>query len=145
MTAPRVHLQKGTVKKRIRPGGSQRDVVYLGRPIAPWYMSPNAGGGGEVAGSQPKKTKHLRISLYQRKDNWLCTLNSEVQVSEYGGFLPKCMRRKQKRMDGIANLTLDLRFLKIVKITNIAYEYSNIKNDFRYFKWIGLLRIYENN
>jgi hypothetical protein len=28
---------------------SQRDVVYLGWPIAPSYMSPNAGGGG-VAG-----------------------------------------------------------------------------------------------
>jgi hypothetical protein len=25
--------------------GSQRDVVYLGLPIAPSYMSPNAGGG----------------------------------------------------------------------------------------------------
>ncbi len=28
-------------------GGLQRDVVYLGWPIAPSYMSPNAGGGGE--------------------------------------------------------------------------------------------------
>ncbi len=26
--------------------GSQRDVIYLGWPIAPTYMSPNAGGGG---------------------------------------------------------------------------------------------------
>ncbi len=26
--------------------GLQRDVVYLGWPIAPSYMSPNAGGGG---------------------------------------------------------------------------------------------------
>ncbi len=26
--------------------GSQRDVVYLGWPIAPSYMSPKAGGGG---------------------------------------------------------------------------------------------------
>ncbi len=26
--------------------GSERDVVYLGGPIAPCYMSPNAGGGG---------------------------------------------------------------------------------------------------
>ncbi len=30
--------------------GSQRDVVYLGWPIAPSYMSPNAGGGGELRG-----------------------------------------------------------------------------------------------
>ncbi len=32
--------------------GSQRDVVYLGWPMAPLYMSPNAGEEG-VAGSQP--------------------------------------------------------------------------------------------
>ncbi len=30
----------------------QRDVVYLGWPIAPSYMSPNAGRGGELRGSQ---------------------------------------------------------------------------------------------
>jgi hypothetical protein len=29
-----------------RPGGSQRDVVYLGWPIAPSYMSPNSRGCG---------------------------------------------------------------------------------------------------
>jgi hypothetical protein len=34
---------------------AQRDVVYFGRPIAPSYMSPNAGGGG-VAESQPMST-----------------------------------------------------------------------------------------
>jgi hypothetical protein len=32
------------------------DVVYLGWPIAPSYMSPNAGGGGCLAGSQPMNT-----------------------------------------------------------------------------------------
>ncbi len=30
--------------------GLQRDVVYLGWPIAPSYMSPNVGGGGEFRG-----------------------------------------------------------------------------------------------
>ncbi len=30
-------------------GGSQRDVFYLSWPIAPSYMSPNAGGRGAVA------------------------------------------------------------------------------------------------
>ncbi len=30
--------------------GLQRDVVYLSWPIAPSYMSPNAGGGGELRG-----------------------------------------------------------------------------------------------
>ncbi len=42
---------------RIGPcqGGLQRDVVYLGWPIALSDMNPNAGerGGGRVAGSQP--------------------------------------------------------------------------------------------
>ncbi len=32
------------------PRGLQRDVVYLGWPIAPSYMSPNAGRGGELRG-----------------------------------------------------------------------------------------------
>jgi|688.fasta_scaffold1456357_1 hypothetical protein len=36
--------------------GSQRDVVYLGCPIAPMYTSPNAGEVGEVAGSQLMST-----------------------------------------------------------------------------------------
>jgi hypothetical protein len=35
--------------RRLRRG-SQRDVVYLGRPIAPSYLSPFAGGGGELRG-----------------------------------------------------------------------------------------------
>jgi hypothetical protein len=30
--------------------GSLRDVVYLGWPIAPSYMSPNVGGGGGCVG-----------------------------------------------------------------------------------------------
>jgi hypothetical protein len=35
----------------------QRDVVHLGRQIAPLYMSPNTGGRGEgVAGSQSMST-----------------------------------------------------------------------------------------
>ncbi len=38
--------------------GSQRDVVFLGWPIAPTYMSPMRGGGegGGVAESQPMST-----------------------------------------------------------------------------------------
>ncbi len=36
------------------PRGSQRDVVYIGWPIAPSYMSPNVGGW--VAGTQPMST-----------------------------------------------------------------------------------------
>ncbi len=37
-------------------GVLQRDDVYLGWPIAPLYMSPNAGGGGGGAGSKPMST-----------------------------------------------------------------------------------------
>ncbi len=36
--------------------GSQRDVVHLGWPIAPSYISPNAGGGWRIAGPQPMST-----------------------------------------------------------------------------------------
>ncbi len=41
---------------RYRPRGLQRDVVYLGWPIAPSCMSPNAGEWGELRGSQPMST-----------------------------------------------------------------------------------------
>ncbi len=34
----------------IWPRGFQRDVVYLGWPIAPSYMSPTSGGGWELRG-----------------------------------------------------------------------------------------------
>ncbi len=34
------------MQKRLSPSGLQRDVVHLGWPIAPSYMSPKAGGGG---------------------------------------------------------------------------------------------------
>ncbi len=36
--------------------GLQRDVVFFAWPIAPSYMSPNAGGRGGVARSQPMST-----------------------------------------------------------------------------------------
>jgi hypothetical protein len=36
--------------------GLQREVVFLGWPIAPSYMSPKAGGGGELRGCQPMST-----------------------------------------------------------------------------------------
>jgi hypothetical protein len=40
------------------PKGSQRDVVYLGWPIAPSYMSPNAGGGGCVVSANQNSCVH---------------------------------------------------------------------------------------
>ncbi len=38
--------------------GSQRDVVYVGWPIAPSYMSPNAGEGGCGASSNEYSCAH---------------------------------------------------------------------------------------
>ncbi len=35
---------------KVTDRGSQRDVVHLGWPIAPSYMSPNAGDGGRLRG-----------------------------------------------------------------------------------------------
>ncbi len=47
----RVNFRNGSFVTR----GSQRDVIYFGWPIAPSYVSPNAGGAG-VTGSQPMST-----------------------------------------------------------------------------------------
>ncbi len=38
--------------RNVLPTGLQIDVVYLGRPIAPSYMSPNAGGGCWVSANE---------------------------------------------------------------------------------------------
>jgi hypothetical protein len=38
--------------------GLQRDVVYLGWPIAPLYMSPNKGGGGSCGVSANETAVH---------------------------------------------------------------------------------------
>jgi hypothetical protein len=43
------------LKKGYSRGVTKRCRLYLGRPIAPSYMSPNGGGGG-VAWSQPMST-----------------------------------------------------------------------------------------
>ncbi len=53
LSTSRKNLQ--ALKKIISCRGLQRDVVYLGWPIAPkygTYMSPNAGGGLELRGSE---------------------------------------------------------------------------------------------
>ncbi len=42
--------ERATKHGTVRPRGLQRDVVYLGWPIAFSYMSPNAGGWGELRG-----------------------------------------------------------------------------------------------
>jgi hypothetical protein len=43
------HSNRDKFSARGAPRGLQRDVVNLGWPIAPSYMSPNAGGGGGAA------------------------------------------------------------------------------------------------
>jgi hypothetical protein len=63
--------------------GLQRDVVYLGWPMAPSYMSPNAGGrGGGVAGSQPVST------AVHRSPNKLWRYNS-ISTTVYLGGEPR--------------------------------------------------------
>ncbi len=48
--------------------GVSKYIVYLGWPIAPSYMSPNAGGREVVAGSQPMSTSVHRSP----KKLWRC-------------------------------------------------------------------------
>jgi hypothetical protein len=59
-TASNIGISGATQSCLVRSAarGLQRDVVYLGWPIAPSYMSPNAGGvgGGGIVGSQPMST-----------------------------------------------------------------------------------------
>jgi hypothetical protein len=65
--------------------GLQRDVVYLGWPLALSYMSPNAKGGG-VVGSQPMNTAvHRSPNNLWRSDsilNLLVTLD-EMQADTH--------------------------------------------------------------
>jgi hypothetical protein len=42
------HLSNSTVNAPVE--GYKLDVFYLGRPIAPSFLGPNAGGGGELRG-----------------------------------------------------------------------------------------------
>ncbi len=50
---PAVSTRKGNIVVRPDPRRLQRDVVYLGWPIALSYMSLNTGGGGELRGLSP--------------------------------------------------------------------------------------------
>ncbi len=52
--------------------GLQRDVVNLGRPIAPSYMSPNEGGGD--AGPQPMSTALHRSPNKLKRSNSIFNL-----------------------------------------------------------------------
>ncbi len=68
--------------KSVERRGSQRDVVYLGWPMAPAYMSPNAGGEGGIAGSQPMSSiwalcaQLYSVQLYTWSPNKLWRYNS---------------------------------------------------------------------
>jgi hypothetical protein len=54
-----------TVALLLLSRGLQRDAVYLGWPIAPSYMSQNAGVGRRgVAGSQPMSNNNNNNNLY---------------------------------------------------------------------------------
>ncbi len=49
------------------PRGAQRDVVYLGRPIAPSYISPNAGFG---EGGLRSLSQWVQLSTWSRNKVW---------------------------------------------------------------------------
>ncbi len=76
-------LADGGMGKR---GGSevQRDVVYLGLPIAPSYMSQNAGGGREVAGPQPMSTAVHRSPNKLWRSNSIFNLWSPTTAKQRG-------------------------------------------------------------
>ncbi len=50
--------------------GLQRDVVYLGWPIAPSYMSSNAEGGRELRGLSTKYVHIKSTTVYALRRNW---------------------------------------------------------------------------
>ena len=60
--------------------GSQRDVVYLGWPIAPSYMSPNWGGGG-VTGSQ----QWVHLCTWRQNKLWRSYLLFNLWSPQTGG------------------------------------------------------------
>ncbi len=69
------HVSKMTEETRLcfcPLRGLQRDVVYLGWPIAPSYMSPNAGEGGELRPAGPPPMS----SAVHRSQNKLWRYNS---------------------------------------------------------------------
>jgi hypothetical protein len=63
--------------------GLQRDVVYLGWPIAPSYMSPNAGGGRELRGFSQW------VHLFTRSRNRLWRSNTILNL--YMPYKKKCL------------------------------------------------------
>ncbi len=105
-------------------GGSQRDVVHLGWPIASSYMSPNAGVGVELRGLSQKvqlctahgaqKTLEIYINsifkqLYLRAFNVL-----EINFTTCWAFLsyfftPLCNRNKADRTAPLPVSWLDWR------------------------------------
>ncbi len=62
------------VDRRGGTRGLQGYVAYLGWPKAPSYMSPNAGGGGGVAGPQLMSTAVHRSPKNLRRSNFIFSL-----------------------------------------------------------------------
>ncbi len=70
------------LEKEIKNQGITKDVIYLVWPIAPSYLSSNAGEGGGVAWSQPMSTAvHMGAQTNFRDLNPYLT---------YGFYLPRC-------------------------------------------------------
>jgi hypothetical protein len=101
----------------VRLRGSQRDVVYLGWPIAPSYIGPNARGGGGC-GSQPMSTAvHMepwnghgyRQSHWVRLTVTVCILFCSWWECAWVHSRGKS-RRGDSMTDGWLNLVLSKRF-----------------------------------
>jgi hypothetical protein len=68
--------------------GSQGDVVYLGRPIAPsYYMSPNAGGGS------------CEVSAYE----FSCAHGKQINFGDLSKFI-KDFKKFQKKSSIFYNI-----------------------------------------
>jgi hypothetical protein len=87
--------------------GSQRNVVYLGWPIAPSYMSPNAGrGGGRGCGVLANE--------------YSCAIVAQIN---FGDLTPSLTLPCTKREDSVQNST----FL-YEAVAQIFWQYNQIVN-----------------
>ncbi len=72
-----LHVIRILQVKRVKYGSGgymQRDVVYLGWPIAPSYIEPKCGGRWGVAGSQPMRT------AVRKSPNKLCRSTYNLHI-----------------------------------------------------------------
>jgi hypothetical protein len=101
------------VRKNIWIRELQRDVVYLGWPLAPSYMSPNAEEGWELrpAGSQPMSTAVHRSPNNLWRSNSIINLRFQHFMSKY----PRCRINRTIRLK-ISVQKLDVQYRKGLRL-----------------------------